>query len=214
MRPVLLTCGATRNPLDAMRSITANSTGATGVTLARGLAAAGLPTTVLGSPEALLRLGPTAPPLQAGPFTSTRDLEARMRAWVHAHPAGLVVHAAAVGDYELDGDPSGKIPSGQPTLTLTLRPTPNILNQLAHWSPALTIVSFKAAPPGTPPDALHAIADAQRRRTRSALVFANALGALDTSATLVDATGPIHHPARADALQALLQRLLALATDA
>lgn len=211
MRPALVTCGATRNPIDAMRALTANSTGTTGIAIARALAAAGHPTTLLGSPEALLRLGPAAPPLQAAPFGSTRDLEAQMHAWVQAHPAGLVVHAAAVGDYELDGDPTGKIPSGQAQLTLTLRPTPKILDQLLAWSPALTVVSFKAAPPDTAPHALAAIADAQRRRTGSTLVFANALGALDTTATLVDATGATHFPHRADALQALIGRLQALA---
>ena len=97
-RPVLVTCGATRNPLDAIRFISAFSTGRTGGAIAQALADRGHPVHVLGSAEALLRL--TDPALTREEYRSTRDLMARMEAWVRANPGGIVVHSAAVGDYE------------------------------------------------------------------------------------------------------------------
>lgn len=202
MRPLLVTAGATRNPVDAMRYLSAHSSGRTGAALA---ASAGPGAHLLGSPEALLR----APGLAGEAFSSTRDLLVRMRRWCLAHPDGVVVHAAAVGDYEV-ADAEGKIPSGQAELLLTLRPTPKILDRIRSWSSELAIVSFKAAPPQSSPADLVRIADAQRQRTDSALVFANAIGRLHAGLALVDAGGATHHETRAGALDDLGQRVTAL----
>lgn len=205
MRPLLVTAGATRNPIDAMRYLSAHSSGQTGATLA---AAAGAGVTLLGSPEARLR----APGVPGEAYSSTRDLLARMHAWCLRNPSGVVVHAAAVGDYEA-AEASGKIPSGQAELVLTLRPTPKILDQIRGWSPDLRIVSFKAAPPGSGPDDLVRIADAQRRRTDSSLVFANTIGRLAAGVVLVDAHGATHHAERGGATDDLARRVWGLRQD-
>lgn len=202
MRPLLITAGATRNPVDAMRYLSAHSSGRTGVQLAQG---AGGDVFLLGSPEARLR----GPGLAGETFGSTRDLLARMEGWCRAHPDGVVVHASAVGDYEVDGA-AGKIPSGQSELTLRLRPTPKILDRIRGWSLDLRIVSFKAAPPESTPDDLVRIADAQRRRTDSALVFANTIGRLGSGVVLVDAAGATHHETRDAALADLQGRVARL----
>lgn len=200
MRPVLITAGATRNPVDAMRFVSAYSSGRTGVAIARAL---GERVTLLASPEAALRCndGPVV-----AEFGSTRDLMARMQAWCEDHPDAIVVHAAAVGDYEVESA-TGKIPSGQPELLLRLVPAPKILDRMRSWSPDLGIVSFKAAPPGTTPEQLATIADAQRKRTDSALVFANTIGRTGTDVVLVDATGATHHASRRDGLDDLVSRV-------
>lgn len=202
MRPLLVTAGATRNPVDAMRYLSAYSSGRTGSDLARG---AGEGTHMLGNPEALLR----APDVTGEAFGSTRDLLARMHTWCVGHPRGVVVHAAAVGDYEA-AEAAGKIPSGQAALQITLRPTPKILDRIRGWSAELAIVSFKAAPPGSSPEDLVRIADAQRRRTDSALVFANTIGRLHAGLVLVDAQGATHHDTRADATADLAHRVALL----
>lgn len=206
MRDVLITAGATRNPLDAIRYISAGSSGSTGVHLARRLRAAGRTVHLLGSPEALLR----GPELDGEAFGSTRDLEARVRTWVQAHPAGLVVHAAAVGDYEADPAAS-KIPSGQHELVVRLRPSPKILDQIRGWgSPELRLVSFKAASPETDAAALVRIARRQALRTGSELVFANVLGHLGEGLALVDRQAERHFQTREEALDALVEDLLQL----
>jgi phosphopantothenate---cysteine ligase (CTP) len=200
MRPILITCGATRNPVDAMRFLSARSSGRTGFWLADRLPGAH----VLAGAEAMLRREHRA----AEEFGSTDDLLVRMERWIVANPTVVVVHAAAVGDYAVP-DPRGKIPSGQTEVLLRLVPTPKILDRIAGWSSEARIVSFKAAPPDTTPASLVEIADRQRVRTRSVLVFANVLGALDTCA-IVDARGATPYGERAPALEDLVGRIRAL----
>ena len=201
MRPCLVTCGATRNPVDAMRFLSARSSGRSGIWLADRLPGAHL----LAGAEARLRAGPR-PDLEE--FGSTQDLLGRMERWIRANPRAVIVHAAAVGDYAVE-DPTGKIASGQPELVLRLRPTPKILDRIHGWAPEARIVSFKAAPPDTGREELVRLAEAQRVRTHSDLVFANVLEALDTVA-IVDANRVEHFEKRAPALESLLARIRSL----
>ena len=201
MRPILFTAGATRNPVDAIRYLSAGASGGTAVALAASMPDRRIH--LLGSPEALLRaqLAGVRGTLEA--YGGTRDLMARMERAIRATPDAVVVHSAAVGDYELAAPTTEKIPSGRESITLTLVPAPKIVDRVREWAPDAALVSFKAAPPGTTPDALEAIARAQLVRTRSDLVFANALGALDTSVLLVSATGAQAFERRDAAVEAL-----------
>ena len=199
MRDVLITAGATRNPIDAMRFISAHSTGRTGAWLAGALEDTHS-ITVLGSPEALAHCPPT---VAQEAYTSTDDLMTKMRTWVDAHPDGLVIHAAAVADYAVDPI-AGKIASGQDTLTLTLRPTPKILDAIRGWSPSVRIVSFKAAPPETDEASLEAIAAAQGLRTDSVAVFANVIGQLESGVLIWTRDTVQRSEQRAEALASLV----------
>ena len=199
MRDVLITAGATRNPIDAMRFISAHSTGRTGAWLAGALEDTHS-ITVLGSPEALAHCPPT---VAQEAYTSTDDLMTKMRTWVDAHPDGLVIHAAAVGDYAVDPI-GGKIASGQDTLTLTLRPTPKILDAIRGWSPSVRIVSFKAAPPETDEASLEAVAAAQGLRTDSVAVFANVIGQLESGVLIWTRDTVQRFEQRAEALASLV----------
>ncbi len=199
---VLITAGATRNPIDAVRFISARSTGRTGVAIARALRDRGVDVWLLGSPEARLR-GPELPGEQMG---STRDLLASMAAWVRANPTGSVVHASAVGDYEVATD-AGKIPSGQAELVLRLRPTPKIADLVRDWGCTGTFVTFKAAGPDTTDEQLVRIAQSQLERTGSDWVFANVLGRLSTGVYLIGHGVQERYEMRDAALEALLARL-------
>ncbi len=205
-RPVLISAGATRNPIDSMRCITANSSGGTGVALARALQADHA-VHLLASPEAALRAAATG--LESvEPFESTMDLMARMERWVRANPRGVVIHAAAVGDYA-PVPSQGKVSSGQPRWDLAMTPTPKILDHIRGWGgPELVLVSFKAAAPDTGDDALIAIARGQARRTGSDLVFANVLGRLGERIALVSPSTHAWYEQRSEALQALLEHPL------
>ena len=201
MRPVLITAGATRNRIDAMRFLSAHSSGKTGAYIATALGPRDL--MFLGSPEACLR----APQSIAQEiYTDTLDLLDRMRAWVGSNPAGLVVHAAAVGDYMIDpADPEaeGKRRSGQDVLQLRLVPTPKILDQVRGWSEQVYLISFKAAAPHTNTDELARIAAQQRVRTGSDLVFGNTIGRTDAEIVIVGADGAQVYAERHYALEAL-----------
>ena len=128
--PILITAGATRNPIDDMRFISAHASGRTGVWLAEKLHQSGdFNVQLLCSPIAETKKSGN---YQSALFSSTRDLMAKMKAWTEQHKFGIVVHSAAVGDFELENR-TGKIPSGS-TLTLRLQPTPKILNNLKSWN--------------------------------------------------------------------------------
>jgi phosphopantothenoylcysteine decarboxylase/phosphopantothenate--cysteine ligase len=161
---------------------------------------------LLGSTEALLRAEGT--PFGHEAYGSTRDLLDRLRAHVVAAPSSGIVHSAAVGDYEALPS-AGKIPSGQATLSLTLQPTPKILDAIRGWGLTGPLVSFKAASPETTDEALVAIARAQLRRTGSDRVFANVIGRTGANVFLVDEADAIRFEARAAAIAALQDWLYA-----
>ena len=216
MRPVLLTAGATRNRVDAIRYLSAHATGRTGVDLAGKLAAAGRQVHLLGSEEAclramLLQAASPAPTLTLETFEGTRDLMARMERALRAAPHSVLLHSAAVGDYEMENAEAGKIPSGRDRVTLALVPAPKNVDQVRGWAPDCFLVSFKAGSPDWSEDRLEAVARAQLERTASDVVFANRIGALGTSCMLLDARGTARFTARAEALAALVERLEALA---
>ena len=124
MHALLITAGATHNPIDSMRSITAYASGKTGAWFAQNLYQ-DYSITFLGSSLAIAN---NTAPVQTVHYTSTRDLESKMKNWVTQNPNGVVIHSAAVGDYEVkDAGLSQKIPSGQAEIQLTLRPAPKIL---------------------------------------------------------------------------------------
>lgn len=214
MKPILLTAGATRNRVDAIRYLSAFASGGTALSLVDGLGDG--PLHLLGSAEALLRVrlavaerrlaGLPEWSLELEEYGGTRDLEQRMRRWVQAHPHGIVVHSAAVGDYEAAPNAS-KIPSGQAEIFIRLTPAPKILDQLRGWAPDCRIVSFKAGAPGLSPSQLIDIARAQLRRTASDLVFANVIGELEQSVILVEDASEVAYAQRGAAVAALLARL-------
>lgn len=193
LRPVLLTAGATRNRVDAIRYLSANAGGSTvlqligHLELERGVH-------LMGSEEAVLRAqlwvaerrlaGLPFPMLTVEVYEGTRDLMERMERWILANPDSTIIHSAAVGDYEVEAHDS-KIPSGQEEVILKLHPGPKIVDFIRSWAPECRLVSFKAGRPGLTPEQLREIAQAQLARTRSDRVFANVIGSLDHTAMLV-----------------------------
>lgn len=208
---VLITAGATRNPVDAIRVLTANASGRTGVAIARRLIDAGGRVHLLGSPLAVLR-AVDVPGLTVEEYGSTLDLMARMERWVRAHPAGGLVHSSAVGDYQITGDRERKLPSQQAELVLRLTPAPKIADRVRSWGLAGRYVTFKAASPEVDDPALLTLARDQRARTGCDQVFANVLGRLDRGVALVD--GRVRRfGERAEAIDALCDDLLRALAD-
>jgi phosphopantothenoylcysteine synthetase/decarboxylase len=201
---VVLTAGATRNPVDAVRVLTATASGRTAVGLGRALADRGCDIHLLGSPEAALRAEHAGLPAEI--YGSTRDLMARMARHVRAHPAAALVHSAAVGDYEAPSE-ARKLPSGAAELVLRLSPTPKIADHVRGWGLAGPYITFKAAGPGTTDEALVDIARAQRDRTGCDLVFANVLGRLERGVWLVGSEAR-RFETRQEALAALVDHLV------
>lgn len=128
---------------------------------------------------------------------------AKVRNWTTQHPHGVIIHASAVGDYELADEEGLKIPSGKPELVLTLTPTPKIASLIRSWGFTGTLITFKAASPEVEMPELIEIAQRQRERTGSDFVFANVLGQLESLVAIVG-EDTLTFSERASALSALV----------
>lgn len=201
-RPLLITAGATRNPIDSMRFISANASGKTGIWLGKQCSNH-FDVHILGSSLALSK-APSS--LSVEEFFSTADLLNRMQRWIKTHPNGVVIHSAAVGDFECKDASLGKISSGS-SITLELIPTPKILDKIKQWASTSFLISFKAAAPETNLDQLIAIASAQAKRTSSDIVFANVIGNIQNQCILVEKQENTLCTTRQEALDLLLEKI-------
>jgi phosphopantothenoylcysteine decarboxylase/phosphopantothenate--cysteine ligase len=139
---ILITAGATREPVDDVRYLSNLSTGATGAALADALAAHGHEVTLLHGTGA-------AEPRRVRDlhvFSSANDLQARLKGLLFSGDYGAVIQCAAVADYTPARVPHGKISSQLKGLTLRLVPVPKILPQIKTFArggaPPL-VVGFK-----------------------------------------------------------------------
>lgn len=146
---VLITSGGTEEPVDGVRTLGNFSTGRTGAQLADAFHAAGHEVTLLRSH----RVGPAGAGVREETFTTFADLSQALERLLHEKSFDVVIHAAAVGDYSVegllvDGAPvpagSGKIGSGH-QVSVQLRPNPKLVDQLRTWSanPDLRLIAFK-----------------------------------------------------------------------
>ena len=137
---ILVTAGATREPLDAVRYLSNVSTGSTGASLADALAARDHRVTLLRGESAV----PPRSACEVEVFTSTEDLRARLQRRLEGGTYDAVIMCAAVADYRPGCAAVGKIGSDEAELTIRLVRNPKILPQLKSFSPRpLVVVGFK-----------------------------------------------------------------------
>jgi len=137
---LLVTAGATREPIDAVRYLSNVSTGATGAALADALAGLGHSVTLLRGEGAA---GPRAV-RDVETFSSAADLGARLRSPLADGSFDGVVIAAAVADYRPDAAFAGKLASDAETLTVRLVRNEKLLRRLKGHSPrAIIVIGFK-----------------------------------------------------------------------
>jgi phosphopantothenoylcysteine decarboxylase/phosphopantothenate--cysteine ligase len=139
---ILITAGATREPVDDVRFLSNVSTGATGAALADALAARGHAVALLHGVGAVLPREVKERQL----FTSAKDLLDQLQRLLAGGGFEAVIQCAAVADYTPARAPRGKISSNRKGLTLRLVPVPKILPQiksLAGGGAAPLVVGFK-----------------------------------------------------------------------
>ena len=141
---IIVTLGPTQEPLDAMRLISNRSTGDLGTTLALHLQKSGHHVI------ALRGTGATADHAELQkhctrviPFTTTEDLKDALESLSSEGDVDAIFHAAAVSDFYLPGAGTGKIPSKEGSLTVTLEPTPKLLPRMREWFPKARITGWK-----------------------------------------------------------------------
>jgi len=142
MKPkVVVTSGATREPIDSVRFISNLSSGRTGALIAEALAARGFQVTHVSGVDSVQAAGVA----RRETFTDHASLDTALRRLARDSACAVVIHAAAVGDFSLAGPvPDAKIESGQ-ELKVKLRPTPKIIERIMGYAgnPNLILVGFK-----------------------------------------------------------------------
>jgi len=134
---VLVTAGATREPIDSVRFLTNGSSGRMGYAVAAAAVSAGHAVTLLTAPVAL------TPPDEAevASFVSVADLKAALDARFDG--CDVLVMTAAVGDFRPAERVEGKIPRSGGPVTIRLVPTEDLLAGLAERKrPGQVVVAF------------------------------------------------------------------------
>jgi len=197
---VLLTAGPTYEAIDPVRGVTNLSSGKMGFALAQACEEAGAAVTLVA--------GPTALPTPAGAarvdVRSARDMAAAVDARVK--DCDIFVAVAAVADYAPADPQATKVKKNAHPLSLTLKPTEDILAKVAARSKPPFCVGFAAET-----NDINENAEAKRRRKKLPLLIANraqdAMGQDENEVTLLDDAGA-HPLPRMDKL-ALARRLVA-----
>ncbi|MBM3500853.1 MAG: bifunctional phosphopantothenoylcysteine decarboxylase/phosphopantothenate--cysteine ligase CoaBC [Armatimonadetes bacterium] len=135
---VLITAGPTREFLDPVRFISNPSTGRMGYALAEAAAAAGA--------EVFLVSGPTELPPPVGVEVARVQTAEEMRTAVMARlaDARVVIGVAAVSDFAPAETAKTKIPRADGAVTVTLRPTRDILSEVGRAKGDRVVVGFAA----------------------------------------------------------------------
>ncbi len=191
-RRVVVIGGAAREPIDEVRSVTNESSGASAVALASQAHYRGA--------EVELWVGAirvTPPPWVATfSWSTVEDLRALARRRRSAlREAAAVLVPAALSDFTLDKT-AGKIPSrDHTTLTLTLHRAPKVLPELRRLAPAPTrLVAFKLES-GRSADEMQQEGERLRLETGADWVVANdarTMGSADTEALVLPRAGMRH----------------------
>lgn len=138
---VVVTSGATREPIDSVRFISNLSSGRTGAMIAEALAARGFRVTQVAAVDSAQAAGVA----RRETFTDHASLDTVLRRLARDNDCAAIVHAAAVGDFAVaDPVPEGKIRSGQ-ELSVKLQPTTKIIDRIMGYAgnPDLILVGFK-----------------------------------------------------------------------
>jgi phosphopantothenoylcysteine decarboxylase/phosphopantothenate--cysteine ligase len=127
---ILITSGATQEPIDEVRYLGNHSSGKLGTLLASTAATEGYDVTLLYGHQSIT---PTCHPrLSSIQFSSSRDLKAKLQEFWPSHD--ILIMAAAVSDFTpRGGQVQGKKCRGEET-TIALSPTDDIVASLAKTS--------------------------------------------------------------------------------
>jgi len=169
---VVVTSGATSEPVDPVRVLTNRSSGRTGRAVAKAAYVAGADVT-LAHPDGTV---PYADVLSVE--TAAEMTEAVLSV---ADEADALVSVAAISDYTVERA-AEKIRSGQGELTLSLEPTAKLVDAVRDAHPDLPIVGFKTETSGDD-EAMVEQARATADRAGLAFVVANDASVMGESAT-------------------------------
>jgi phosphopantothenoylcysteine synthetase/decarboxylase len=172
---VVVTSGATREPIDSVRFISNLSSGRTGAMICEALVARGFEVTQLAGVDSVQADGVA----RRESFTDHASLDQALCRLARDSACAAVIHTAAVGDFAVaDAQTDAKIASGS-ELSVKLQPTYKIIDRIMGYAgnPELILVGFKLT---HDPDAAAQARAAREllRRSRARLVVQNDVSTL------------------------------------
>lgn len=205
---ILITAGPTWVRIDEVRILTNIFSGRTGLFLAQGFRRYKHDVTLLINPHAVGRLPAN---LRVLTFRYFDELERALRRLLKSEQFDMIIHAAAVSDYQLKRPLKGKTPSGKRELVLRFRPTKKLISLIRRYAPNAILVQFKLE---SKRSTLIEASFKSLKRNRSDFVVANAYEDLKQGyrACIIDRTKRIVEVASKHSLFARL-RHLASASD-
>lgn len=139
---ILITAGGTSVPIDAVRRVTNTSTGRSGSLIASTAFRQGHQVTLLSSNLDSLS-EELRQQMTCYSFYSPDDLEQLLFKELKHHSYDLILHLAAVSDFDVQHvGQDAKITSSQP-LTLNLVPREKTISKIRQWAPHSQLVGFK-----------------------------------------------------------------------
>ena len=162
---VLITSGGTREPIDGVRVIANQSTGATGAMLADAFARTGAAVTLL---RAQASAAPADARVACERFNTVDDLDRLCAEVLSQQHIDVMIHAAAVSDFVVAAvvvngvrqlAPVAQKLSSSATLTVELKPGKKILPQLKSYSQnaGLKLIGFKLTDGASPAETRDAV---------------------------------------------------------
>ena len=142
MMKVLVTSGATREPIDSVRFISNISTGKTGAVITDELTRMGVEVHLVCGQESVR---PKAE-VKLTEFSHFHDLDRILRYELASFKYDAVIHAAAVSDYSVINPHQGKISSDQAMLSIQLTRNFKIVEKLKDYSRnscEIQVIAFK-----------------------------------------------------------------------
>jgi len=138
---VVVTSGATREPIDSVRFISNLSSGRTGAMICEALVARGFQVTQVAGVDSIQAAGVA----RREAFTDHASLDTALRRLARDTDCAAVIHTAAVGDFAVaDAQTNAKIASGS-ELSVKLQPTYKIIDRIMGYAgnPEMILVGFK-----------------------------------------------------------------------
>lgn len=137
---ILITAGPTWVSIDSVRVISNTASGETGVILARKLQRLGAKVTLFLGPGGGVRLSQK---IKLVRFRFFKELLSLIKKELRSAKYDMVIHSAAVSDYQPRNPFLYKVGSGKKTWKIDLAPTPKIIDEIKKISPGLFLVGFK-----------------------------------------------------------------------
>jgi len=139
VKKILITSGGTQEPIDDVRFITNKSTGRTAAFICDQLIESGFSVTYLHAENAKL------PILNCEKisYTTFLDIDQKLKALLTQNNFDFIIHAAAISDYSVTQNTTGKIDSVKNNLTLQLNKNPKLIEKVKSISPLSKLIGFK-----------------------------------------------------------------------